>query len=902
MADTAVEEQPTHMPTVARCVESCLHSFQQCLCKAASVHVRELSLVEDQLARFSIWTANIRVFVPGRGSLDHRLREAPDVQDAVASLLEALNYSLQNCRLGQLRLGSRILESLHPETSDDSLGAINEKFDQSVRGIANEISLLHRFSNTIRRASRETQNVKAAKTFRIRDDEGNDVEPFLQELFANHIRDRFPGVSDNIRQRLASTMLLRRKRILYRRHRYGKTTIRPQEVPSQPSLTRPIARTWGRTLDHPEEPARKQVTLTPSRSVVQSLTQTATTLSPESFQKASGPSVVSVSKTVALSNHEELPFPLAPCSGLLRKYRQLRKQREEKHKVDLEFLTSNEEQSGQPHLYVNLISAAEAEHKETLEQDWNDCLRAIGEVTCPFCFYALPAQDATDEKKWKLHVKNDLDPYVCLFEECDSPEELYNHSDVWLKHMRQHALRWRCISKSHIEFVGTTRDEYLSHMRTAHPRKFTDAQLGVLADRNGWMVGPLFTSCTLCGIEKVDGNIEDHIVGHLRSPALKSLPGYEEEGLDDLESQEGSVATSRPQSRSTIKLEPERHIPVTFSDLQVLWAKSDPGSSKYEPWGGFRNYIAQFPEGQRLPTQTTDSSLLTDATETSLTPQLPPPLQLNWEEEPGLYDPSIEFVEDGLFDGVSNIERRLFEWGFIPDAHRSAEGLEDDPILQEFLRNSHVSSRMDPNCAICDGLAITCCDCEAKALDVAVRQAEMRMMQPLCNDIRKWVREHSQHTVLRGFEAHYQKLRESSAKVPQPALMEADPTAQTASSGQAENEILWPLTQQEVNESWKAAVQSYPETLEYFYGLVDLNLPTDDDQMVRDPPLSAIPLSQKRRLSSSAAGLSRNSESHRKSYLVDGLSKSGSREPAHPPKRAFPTPFHNNTSTSFTHE
>lgn len=43
-----------------------------------------------------------------------------------------------------------------------------------------------------------------------------------------------------------------------------------------------------------------------------------------------------------------------------------------------------------------------------------------------------------------------------------------------------------------------------------------------------------------------------------------------------------------------------------------------------------------------------------------------------------------------------------------------------------------------------------------------------------------------------------------------------------------------------IDEDWKASVQRYPEILEYFYGLVDLNLPGDDEPGVRDPPLSAL--------------------------------------------------------------
>ena len=35
-------------------------------------------------------------------------------------------------------------------------------------------------------------------------------------------------------------------------------------------------------------------------------------------------------------------------------------------------------------------------------------------------------------------------------------------------------------------------------------------------------------------------------------------------------------------------------------------------------------------------------------------------------------------------------------------------------------------------------------------------------------------------------------------------------------------------------------MQRYPEVLEYFYGLVDLSLPGDSEEGVRDPPLSAL--------------------------------------------------------------
>lgn len=48
-----------------------------------------------------------------------------------------------------------------------------------------------------------------------------------------------------------------------------------------------------------------------------------------------------------------------------------------------------------------------------------------------------------------------------------------------------------------------------------------------------------------------------------------------------------------------------------------------------------------------------------------------------------------------------------------------------------------------------------------------------------------------------------------------------------------------------IDEDWQASVQRYPEVLEYFYSLVDLTLPDDNEAAVKDPPLSALSGSRK---------------------------------------------------------
>ncbi|KAF3025458.1 hypothetical protein E8E14_001571 [Neopestalotiopsis sp. 37M] len=84
---------------ISASVSSCLIAFDICLSKAsqADLSVRQYSDIEDQMARFSIWTSNIAVFDAGRSCLDNRLREAKDVQRLVLGMLEVLRGQITEC-------------------------------------------------------------------------------------------------------------------------------------------------------------------------------------------------------------------------------------------------------------------------------------------------------------------------------------------------------------------------------------------------------------------------------------------------------------------------------------------------------------------------------------------------------------------------------------------------------------------------------------------------------------------------------------------------------------------------------------------------------------------------------------------------------------------------------------
>ncbi|KAK7697916.1 hypothetical protein SLS64_013087 [Diaporthe eres] len=146
---------------------------------------------------------------------------------------------------------------------------------------------------------------------------------------------------------------------------------------------------------------------------------------------------------------------------------------------------------------------------------------------------------------------------------------------------------------------------------------------------------------------------------------------------------------------------------------------------------------------------------------------------------------------------------------------------------------------MDPDCAICHAPATAACDCEAKGLETAIRQAEARMMQSIYQDIRydsprmfqwneiqvvkfggmdSWVRAHAQDYILEYFrlltdrrkQAHTAHLDRITSHAYH--FYHAPPHPNEIAAAQA-------ALKRGIDEDWQASVQRYPEVLEYFYSL-----------------------------------------------------------------------------------
>jgi hypothetical protein len=109
---------------------------------------------------------------------------------------------------------------------------------------------------------------------------------------------------------------------------------------------------------------------------------------------------------------------------------------------------------------------------------------------------------------------------------------------------------------------------------------------------------------------------------------------------------------------------------------------------------------------------------------------------------------------------------------------------------------------------------------------------------------RTWVRAHAQDFILEYFRIQTERRKsQHSADLERITAQayhyyHAPPHPNEIAAAQAR-------LKRGIDEDWQSSVQRYPEVLEYFYGLVDLTLPDDNDPMVKDPPLSALGGSRK---------------------------------------------------------
>jgi hypothetical protein len=126
---------------------------------------------------------------------------------------------------------------------------------------------------------------------------------------------------------------------------------------------------------------------------------------------------------------------------------------------------------------------------------------------CPYCYLIITVSSPRD---WAKHIFQDLEPYVCVIEDCSMPERLYKSRHEWTAHLRD----------SHQQSLGSSRCPLCTEDCVANPqlqqhlrRHLEDLALFILpaADTTAPIQDPENVESDLSSHGSDDGECRGHI-------------------------------------------------------------------------------------------------------------------------------------------------------------------------------------------------------------------------------------------------------------------------------------------------------------------------------------------------------------------------------------------------------
>lgn len=188
-----------------------------------------------------------------------------------------------------------------------------------------------------------------------------------------------------------------------------------------------------------------------------------------------------------------------------------------------------------------------------------DSKMGVREKTCPYCCLILP-QETYDQRKeyWRLHLLEDLQPYICLFPHCNAGGRTYHTFTEWEMHLKQlHFGAWTCPLQHEEDdddgtpingFTYGIEAECEDHLRFEHP-ELDDDQIRDTLHMAGQQA-TLPRQCFVCLKEFPDTTdmvvMYKHVASHLEAIFVLALPWVEDIALDNAaSSNETNCSTSR---------------------------------------------------------------------------------------------------------------------------------------------------------------------------------------------------------------------------------------------------------------------------------------------------------------------------------------------------------------------
>ncbi|KAK5175712.1 uncharacterized protein LTR77_000851 [Saxophila tyrrhenica] len=162
---------------------------------------------------------------------------------------------------------------------------------------------------------------------------------------------------------------------------------------------------------------------------------------------------------------------------------------------------------------------------------------------------------------------------------------------------------------------------------------------------------------------------------------------------------------------------------------------------------------------------------------------------------------------------------------------------------------------VEASCAIC-GASSQYGECphESNSLEKAMEQAMKRWAGFAI--IRDWVLTHARDQIMETFQSlksvRYQAHMRYLQTLPCYTLFQkyGDPplTVQQLNHLRSQMSQAQNIYQQGVDEDWRRCCMKYPEVLDYYLSLVDIDLPDDTDTAVRDPRFGGGPVNETKRI------------------------------------------------------
>ncbi|ORY09923.1 hypothetical protein BCR34DRAFT_615529 [Clohesyomyces aquaticus] len=507
--------------------------------------------LEDEFGRFRVWAGNLGALQKGHSSLDYRLRDSPLLSSNTLKFLEELSDNLTEAIA--VVSGKRLPyeQQAKPEESeeeddffsededDDSEegGAPKTELDQRFREIVDIIQNLYRLSVRIRSPTIRSRSLKAA-SYRPKDPEtGVDILEEYAVFDLQHTQEliRFLRVphaedvkvqGDFIIERLSKAVTLRRRQFKYwRRHRdkLGVSTI-PEDLEDNQLAT----------AERPGFQRYDTLEVQPSNPNIAAIKASASEKAPKSL----------LSGTEVTQHHQSLDDI-----------------------VDSQSVTSYATTTHD--LRGNGIELPSPPKAADGEKDFE----------CPYCFIICPARYGRG-RPWRTHLLQDLQPYICTYEDCGNHDQLIRSRREWIEHEASHRKAWRC--PEHPTSVYKSQSGLENHLRLSHADSFPEHQLASIIKISETSTIDLRPKCPICLADAdMEGGLQNHIANHLERIASFALPkdvdvvDDDDDGASSVASRGRSITTGPSQDLSSVS---SFHGSAIEQDDQITASNIDPTS------------------------------------------------------------------------------------------------------------------------------------------------------------------------------------------------------------------------------------------------------------------------------------------------------------------------------------